>query len=44
MREFTAMTQSKKGGTQAVTVLAMDSVDAKKRLLNAGYFSVLWVL
>lgn len=44
MREFTAMTQSKKGGTEAVIVRATDSDDAKKRLLDAGYFAVLWFL
>lgn len=44
MREFTAMTQSAKGGTQAVTVDAFDAADAESRLLKMGYHKVLWVL
>lgn len=44
MYEFTAMTQSKTGSTEAVTIRALDVDDAKKRLLRDGYFAVLWVL
>lgn len=44
MREFTAMTQSKDGGTECVTIRAMDAPSAQKRLLGMGYFRILWVV
>lgn len=43
-REFTAMTQSKKGGTEAVTILATSAEAARAALLRMGYHAVLWVL
>ena len=44
MREFTAMTENEKGGTQAVTVKAWSEEDARQRLAKQNYFKVLWVL
>jgi len=43
-REFTAMTQSKNGGTQAVTISAPSADEARAALLRMGYHMVLWVL
>lgn len=44
MREFTAMTRSAKGGTEAVTVKGLDEADVRARLAKQGYHEVLWVL
>lgn len=44
MREFTAMTMSAKGGTQAVVVTARDEAHARAILTQQGYHQVLWVL
>lgn len=44
MREFTAMTLDARGGTQAVTVRASSSDDARSRLKRMGYLNILWVL
>ena len=43
-REYTAMTQSAKGGTQAVTIVADDESDARAKLARLGYHRVLWVI
>lgn len=43
-REFTAMTQSAKGGTQAVTVRASDEAHAREILARQGYARILWIL
>ena len=43
-REFTAMTQSANGGTQAVTITASSPEAARAALLRLGYHAVLWVL
>lgn len=42
--EFTAMTQTRNGGTQAVTISAYSAEDARAKLLRLGYRTVLWVL
>ena len=43
MREFVAMTQDKKGGTQAVTIDAWNELDARAKLARLGYYKVLSV-
>lgn len=43
-REFTAMTQSKNGGTQTVIIEAFSADEARAALLRLGYHAVLWIL
>lgn len=43
MREYTAMTEDRRGGTQAVVVRANSVEDARERLVRMGYFRILWV-
>ena len=44
MRQFTAMTLSGNGSTQAVTIRAKSIPEAKDILLAMGYFAILWVI
>jgi Fe2+ transport system protein FeoA len=44
MKEFVAMVTLRKGGTEAVTVKAQSTDNAKRKLLEMGYLEVHWVL
>jgi hypothetical protein len=43
MTEFTAMTQNKNGGTEAVVIDAL-SIDLARKELEKVYFKVLWII
>lgn len=41
-REYTVMTKKPSGATEAVTIMAKDAAEARTKVLNLGYGSVLW--
>jgi hypothetical protein len=42
--EYTVMTRSKKGGTEAVIQVAGSVTEAREKILGLGYHEVVWIL